>query len=313
MEIRTKLIDRVTEFKLLAVSMESEIPILLVGNPGTAKTQLVLDFCQSLGLNTIFKQLSYDTRKEEFYGYIDPVALTQKGELRRIGGLDENTEALLIDEVDKANSQNRNLLLSILRERKIFDGSRMRDLSKLKLIVGTTNIDIKETSSEAFLDRFVIKAKVNPLGFDMLFGRKLKEYTLNIEKLQEKEEVEDVFAFIANAVKKYHVSLTDRTVVTLNHLIPVLTDYLEGYELYKVVGLYVLGLEVTDLNNILPRHLTIMSEIEKALEDLDRVKDPVKRVPIQGNLVNLANELRQLGREDKAKELLEIIATKSIT
>ncbi len=311
-KIKTQLVDRETEFKILAIAYESGVPVLFSGQSGTAKTQLFFDFTSSLGLKGLFRQLSYDTRKEEFYGYIDPVALTQKGELKRIGGLDETVDALLVDEVDKANSQNRNLLLSILRERKIFDGSRIRDLKNLKLIVGTTNTEIKEALSEAFLDRFVIKANIYPLGFEKLFGKKLEEYELEIVEVQEKEDISQIYGFITAAVKQFEISLSDRTVVTLNHLLPYFVKYLEGYELYRVIGQALLNLDPTQLKQILPPKLSILSEIEKGLQDLQRVKDPVKRSPIQANLINLANELKKLGMEEKANEIIQIIATYSV-
>ena len=46
--VKTSLIGRLDTFKVVAVAHATEYPILLVGVPGTGKTNLVLDYAESL-------------------------------------------------------------------------------------------------------------------------------------------------------------------------------------------------------------------------------------------------------------------------
>jgi MoxR-like ATPase len=159
--IKTKLKGRKDLFFAMKVAEDVNCPLLLVGEKGTGKTQAFLDYASSLGGKTFILQLSSETRVEDILGYINIPAL-KEGRVERVGGI-EGSEYILLDEIDKANSSVRNLFLSILRERKVFNGGTMVDVP-YRLIVGTANsIENLTREDEPFLDRFVMNWRVERL------------------------------------------------------------------------------------------------------------------------------------------------------
>jgi MoxR-like ATPase len=176
--IRTKLKSRKDLFFAMKVAEEVRCPLLLVGEKGTGKTQSFLDYASSSGGKTFILQLSSETRIEDILGYINIPSL-KEGRVERVGGI-EGSEYILLDEIDKANSSVRNLFLSILRERKVFNGGSYVDVP-YKLIVGTANnLENLSREDEPFLDRFVMSWKVE----------RLTERELNLLVDPQEEEIE---------------------------------------------------------------------------------------------------------------------------
>ena len=283
--IRTKLVKKEELFKILFIAYQSESPVLLKGSIGTGKTESFIDFSNSLNLKKVVRQMTYDTRKEELIGYIDPVALNQ-GRLERIGGLDESVEALLIDEIDKCNSANRNLLLSILNEKQIFDGSKIINLRKLRLIVGTTNSEIESEENAAFLDRFVIKYYVNRIGKDLL-NIDLKEKNLEIKVLNDwekryEEAMKFVFAILENLDNE--IPISDRRIVKIKEVLKLYAMYFENLDLYRLIGDTLLEVSPIIYSKYLPSEFSVKEKISKISQDLNAIRNSKEKAVLENKI-----------------------------
>lgn len=92
--------------------------IIFLGPPGTAKTQLAKNICQSIEGGKFFNYLltSFST-PEEIFGPLSLKALEEDEFRRKIEGCLPTSHIALLDEIFKASSAILNSLLTILNER----------------------------------------------------------------------------------------------------------------------------------------------------------------------------------------------------
>ncbi len=163
--LRTSLsryfVNRQDIIDLLILSTVLQEPLLLVGEPGTAKSELIVTFCESLQLpkEDYFEyMLTKFTEPSEILGPID-IALLKKGRyVRRIEGRLPTAKIVFLDEIFKSNSAILNTLLTIINERKFYqDGQPER--VKMNMLFAATN-EIPESSDlNALKDRFILKVE----------------------------------------------------------------------------------------------------------------------------------------------------------
>lgn len=213
--IKTKLNGREDVFKYFYAAMETRLPVLLLGEMGTGKTLAFMDFSKSVNSGKTFvKQFNFDMRQEDILGYLNLPAL-KEGRVERINGI-QDAEYILLDEIDKTSTSVRNLVLSILRERQVFDGGNIVDC-KWKLLVGTSNRLEFDEEDKPFLDRFVLKYKIERLGLskidDLLFVKE-KEIELKIVDVDE-NLYEKGINIIKKVLSDIYEELSDRTIVQL--------------------------------------------------------------------------------------------------
>src|ERR1700733_15044079 len=108
---------------LMLVAAIAQEPLLLVGPPGTAKSDLVLKFKDALGLNDTdyFEyMLTRFTEPSEIIGPIDIGQLREGRYIRREQGKLPTARLGFLDEIFKSNSAILNILLTIINERKFY-------------------------------------------------------------------------------------------------------------------------------------------------------------------------------------------------
>ncbi len=173
---------------LLACAIAQE-PVLFVGRPAVAKTELALSFFSGVGLrkpeenrtpgpgdpadhNKYFEYLlSPFTVPEELFGTLDFKEL-ELGTVTRINtnlATGKLVRGVFLDEIFNASSNILNTLLSLINERRYFDKGMFRN-ADLKIFIGATNMtpagkygDKSGMSGkisgelEAFYDRFTVR------------------------------------------------------------------------------------------------------------------------------------------------------------
>src|SRR6476469_7976256 len=108
---------------LMVVAAVAQEPLLLVGPPGTAKSDLVLKFKDALGLrdDDYFEyMLTRFTEPAEIIGPIDINQLREGRYLRREQGKLPTARLAFLDEIFKSNSAILNILLTIINEKKFY-------------------------------------------------------------------------------------------------------------------------------------------------------------------------------------------------
>jgi MoxR-like ATPase len=164
-ELASSFVNRQTEVDLMTVCAVAQEPLLFVGPPGTGKSDLVVKWVESVGLqeDDYFEyMLTKFTEPSEILGPIDIEMLKQGRFLRRTRGKLPECKVAFLDEIFKSNSAILNLLLTILNERKFYQDGEPVPVS-LQVLFGATN-DIPEQSElDAMSDRFILKVETKPV------------------------------------------------------------------------------------------------------------------------------------------------------
>src|SRR5436190_13330739 len=146
---------------LMIVTALAQEPLLLVGPPGTAKSDLVLKFKDALGLaDTDYFEymLTRFTEPSEIIGPIDINLLREGRYVRREQGKLPTARLAFLDEIFKSNSAILNILLTIINEKKFYQDGVPQPV-RLRILFAATNEVPEQSELGALKDRFVLKAE----------------------------------------------------------------------------------------------------------------------------------------------------------
>lgn len=159
------LVGREEEINLILLALLTGENILLLGEPGTAKSEMSrrIQKCLSEESNYFEYLLTRFTTPEEIFGGISILKLKEGKQERMIEGYLPNAHVCFLDEIFKANSSILNSLLTLANERIYHDGPRKIE-TPLRVIVGASNELPTETELEALYDRFIFRKEVLPVS-----------------------------------------------------------------------------------------------------------------------------------------------------
>src|SRR6202051_3683226 len=146
---------------LMLVAAVAQEPLLLVGPPGTAKSDLVLKFKDALGLadaDYFEYMLTRFTEPSEIIGPIDINQLRDVRYIRREQGKLPTAQLAFLDEIFKSNSAILNILLTIINEKKFYQDGVPTPV-RLRVLFAATNAVPEQGELAALKDRFVLKAE----------------------------------------------------------------------------------------------------------------------------------------------------------
>jgi MoxR-like ATPase len=144
---------------LMVVTAIAQEPLLLVGPPGTAKSDLVIKFKDALGVDETdyFEyMLTRFTEPSEIIGAIDIKELRDGRYIRRKEGKLPTARIAFLDEIFKSNSAILNILLTIINEKKFYQEGRPEAVP-LRVLFAATNEIPEQGELAALKDRFVLK------------------------------------------------------------------------------------------------------------------------------------------------------------
>ena len=144
--------------------------IIFLGPPGTAKTQLAKNICQSIEGGNFFNYLltSFST-PEEIFGPLSLKALEEDEFRRKIEGCLPTSHIALLDEIFKASSAILNSLLTILNERKYHNGKEIIDVPLFSVFGASNEFPGEDESLEALYDRFLFRYRLTYIQDDENF------------------------------------------------------------------------------------------------------------------------------------------------
>lgn len=160
------LVERRREVRLALLAALAGEHTLLIGPPGTAKSELARRLHRAfLDARYFERLLTRFSVPEELFGPLSISALEQDRYERHTAGFLPDASIAFIDEVFKANSAILNALLTLLNERE-FDNGAGRMHCPLISVIGATNEVPDDEVAEAFFDRFLLRLAVAPVSHD---------------------------------------------------------------------------------------------------------------------------------------------------
>ncbi|MCC6536207.1 MAG: AAA family ATPase [Bryobacterales bacterium] len=154
------LVDRGVLVDLVVLSAVAGEHALVIGPPGTAKSQAVRRIANALGGQYFEYLLGRFTEPNEIFGPVDLARLREGVVETLTTGMLPEAEIAFLDEVFQGSSAILNTLLGILQERRFRRGLTMMDCP-LRICVAASNQLPEDPSLEAFADRFLVRVFVD--------------------------------------------------------------------------------------------------------------------------------------------------------
>ncbi|KXZ46611.1 hypothetical protein GPECTOR_42g822 [Gonium pectorale] len=162
------LLERDVEVRLLLLAALCCEHLLLLGPPGTAKSELSRRLSSLAGGTYFERLLTRFSVPEELFGPLSMKGLENDLYVRQTDGYLPTAEVAFVDEIFKANSAILNALLTLLNER-LFDNGNQRLQAPLLCLVGASNEMPESEELDALYDRFLIRRTVAQVSNNQLF------------------------------------------------------------------------------------------------------------------------------------------------
>lgn len=224
-ELSTGLVERDTPVRLALLAALTSEHMILVGPPGTAKSEIARRIGWAFRDATYFERLM--TRfsvPEELFGPLSLKALERDEYTRLTAGYLPTATVAFLDEVFKANSAILNALLGVLNER-VFDNGTERVRLPLVTLIGASNEIPSAEELLALYDRFLIRYRLEPVsaaGFGELLGL---EGRVTADRVQARISVKVLDKLRAEAAR---VRLSGG----VRHVLHTLREWLAGKGIY---------------------------------------------------------------------------------
>lgn len=302
-ELSKPFVGREEEAYVITLALMSSEHVVLIGEPGTAKSALARRAADLLRAKFFKYLLTKFTEPDELFGPLDIHAL-RNGQYKRIakGKLPE-AEIAFLDEIFNASSAILNTLLTLLNERVIYDGYNEITVPLWSLISASNNVP-EELECQALYDRFLLRHFVRPVGEDKWIDLIEASWLLERERYRAPspiltiENLKTINSLILSVdisrvkpalVKLYAVledqgiHLTDRRkgkalkIVAANSL---LHGRFTASEEDLIVLKYIAPRDRTEFEKV---HVILLEELEtrdKLLNDIREIEDNIKEVKV---------------------------------
>ncbi len=161
--INKGLIGREEAIKIALLTLLTGENLILIGPPGTAKSEIARRLCTVINEGEYFEYLlTKFTTPEELFGPLSIQELEKDNFHRKTTGYLPSSHVGFLDEIFKANSAILNSLLSLLNER-VFHNGTDREETQILSILGASNElpDREEEELHALYDRFLTRLVVD--------------------------------------------------------------------------------------------------------------------------------------------------------
>lgn len=222
-------VERDAEVKGLMLSVLAKTHILLLGPPGTAKSQLIIAWSKLIEGAEYFQWLlTKYTTPEEIFGPYSLAALEKDEYVRKTEHKASEAHFIFYDEIWKANSGVLNANLTLINERLFYNGQVPVKVPLLTLVGASNELPEEDDNLDAMLDRFILKYHVKPIieeqnFMQMLIGDIPEKFEpilslKDIEKLQAEtkkvkvpKEMLELYATLRRAFAANGLISSDRT------------------------------------------------------------------------------------------------------
>ncbi|MEM4718115.1 MAG: AAA family ATPase [Desulfurococcaceae archaeon] len=164
-ELEKPFIGRGEESLIITLGLITSEHVILVGEPGTAKSALARRAADLINARFFKYLLTKYTEPDELLGPLDIKSFKEGRYVRITRGKLPEAEIAFLDEIFNASSAILNTLLSLMNERVIYDGYCEISVPLWTLIAASNNVP-EEPEYNALYDRFLIRHFVKPVSED---------------------------------------------------------------------------------------------------------------------------------------------------
>ncbi len=251
-ELNKGLIGKEKIIKLGLLAVLSGENLLLIGPPGTAKSEISRRLTEILMEESYFEYLlTKFTTPEEIFGPLSIRKLQEDKFERNTESYMPTSKVVFLDEIFKANSSILNTLLTILNEKVFHNGIKKERTPLLTLIGASNELPLGNEELSALYDRFLIRSIVGYISDDrieelleissdkMEIPYDLKITEEELEKIQKEALKVEISENIKNIIKEIrqeynrifkediHENISDRKLVKIVRLMKI-SAYING-------------------------------------------------------------------------------------
>ena len=229
------LVEREALLELIVLAAVAGEHVLVIGPPGTAKSEAVRRVARAVGGRYFEYLLGRFTEPSEIFGPVDLRKLREGRVETETRGMLPEAELAFLDEVFLGSTAILNALLGLLAERVFRRGHTVIECP-LRVCVGASNALPQEDGLAAFADRFLVRVFVEPIadprleelleqGWSTPPGREGATSLAHVDALARaarEVDLEGVRPTLAHAIRRLRaagVALTDRRLVKTQKLI----------------------------------------------------------------------------------------------
>ncbi|MGW4064343.1 AAA family ATPase [Amycolatopsis sp. NPDC004747] len=162
-DLDARFVGRAQAVALLVLAVVAREHMLLIGPPGTAKTELIQRFAGLIQARRFSYLLTRFTEPSEIFGPLD-FEQFQAGSYRvKTDDMLPAAEVVFLDEVFQGSSAILNTLLSLINERRFHNGARMEPTPLISVLGASSELP-DDPALQAFSDRFLLRLEVEPVA-----------------------------------------------------------------------------------------------------------------------------------------------------
>ncbi len=228
-ELSSHFVEREEVLRGLIIATLADANMLLLGPPGTAKSESVVSWIYHIqGARSFEWLLNKFSTPEEILG---PYSVKLLGEEDRYSRITVNklpeADIAFVDEIFKCNSGLLNTMLPILNERKFYNDGKPNKLNLLSVVGASNEIPDSEDGLEALYDRFLLKYMVRPIQEDSNFEamlmngeykpeviitfKEIEKSRESVKKVQINKGMAGILIKLRRSLQAHGIFPTDRT------------------------------------------------------------------------------------------------------